>query len=48
MTYDVFVATGTENNADDPGLDIIQVEANSKDEARAQVDMPVVMVVEAA
>ena len=48
MTYDVFVATGTENKTDDPGLRIVHVEADSKDEARAQVDMPVVMVVEAA
>ena len=47
MTNDVFVATGTENNTDDPGLAIFQAEANSKDDARAKVDLPVVMVMEA-
>jgi hypothetical protein len=46
MTYDVFVATGTENKTDDPGLAILQVEANSEDDARAQMTLPVVMVVE--
>jgi hypothetical protein len=46
MTYDVFVATGTESR-NDPGLEIVRVEANSKDDARAQVRLPVVMVVEA-
>jgi hypothetical protein len=46
MTYDVLCANGFENDTDNYGLTIVRVDADCKESARAQVDLPVAMIVE--